>query len=407
MSMKQKTKRALVIGGSAGGLTTGLLLRDRGFDVTIFERTPTELSNRGGGIVLQPDTFRWFAERSSKKPEEVSTFTHYLRYLGENNSVLHQEQVTWSYSSWSTLYKALLYDFGRENYVLGEYAVGFTEHTDDVEVRFVSGRVERADLVVFADGVSSVGRRRLNPGATPTYSGYIGWRGTVSESQLSDEARELLGDSLSYSVAPNTHICMYPIPGADDGLNEGERQMNYVWYRNVPEGSELDEMLIDKMGIPRPISVHPGQVQDRYVAEMKAAVTQELAPAAAELVQKTEEPYIQVMVDIRSERMASNRVAVIGDAAFAARPHAAAGTAKAAADAWALDAALEATDNNVPEALAKWEPKQLALGHALIDRVAEMGTRSQFLNTWTPGDPDFQFGLYGAGILTEPDSAVV
>jgi 2,6-dihydroxypyridine 3-monooxygenase len=94
--------------------------------------------------------------------------------------------------------------------------------------------------------------------------------------------------------------------------------------------------------------------------------------------------------------MAMGRVALIGDAASAARPHAAAGTAKAAANAWALFDALAEADN-VADALAKWEPGQLELGQRLLHRVKAMGTRSQFDCTWTPGDPDLRFGLYGPG----------
>ena len=45
---------------------------------------------------------------------------------------------------------------------------------------------------------------------------------------------------------------------------------------------------------------------------------------------------MQVVYDIDVPRMALGRVCLIGDAAFAVRPHAAAGTAKAAADGWAL-----------------------------------------------------------------------
>ncbi len=63
-----EARRAVVIGGSIGGLTAALLLRDLGFDVDVFERTPTPLDGRGGGIVLQPDTVRWFAERSTQQP---------------------------------------------------------------------------------------------------------------------------------------------------------------------------------------------------------------------------------------------------------------------------------------------------------------------------------------------------
>ncbi|WP_324651993.1 FAD-dependent monooxygenase [Georgenia sp. H159] len=399
--------RAMVIGGSVGGLTTALLLRDLGFDVTIFERTPQLLTDRGGGIVLQPDTVRWFTERSSRKPEDVSTATRHLRYLGPGNEVVYEEKVEWRYSSWSTLYRALYEDFKPKKYVLGEYAAGFSQDESGVDVRFVSGRQERAELVVFADGISSVGRQRLNPAATQSYAGYIGWRGTVLEGRLSRKTAAAL-DALTYSVGPSTHICMYPIPGSDGSVAGSERLMNYVWYRNVPEGPELDEMMLDKQGIPRPISIHPGQVQDRYIEEMKAAVPELLAPAAAELVQATAQPYIQALYDIRSERVVSGRVALVGDASFASRPHAAAGTAKSAADAWALAEALEAGDGDIAATLADWEPARLALGNSLVDRVTEMGRRAQFDNTWIPGERAMEFGLYGPGVLTKPaEQAVV
>lgn len=388
--------RAVVIGGSMGGLTTGLLLRRLGFRVTIFERAAEYLEQRGGGIVLQPDTLRWFREHSSFTPEDVSTSTDHLRYLGDGNTILHEEPVEWRYASWGGIYAALLSDFGREDYVLGEFAVGISQTDDLAEVRFVSGRVEHADLVVFADGITSVGRKRLNPGSELTYSGYVGWRGTVPENSVTPETADLIGTALTYSVGPSTHICMYPIPGPDRSTDKGRRLLNYVWYRNVAEGPELDELLFDKRSFPTPVSIHPGQVQDRYVDEMRQAAPELLAPAAAELVTRTEQPYIQTVLDSRSERMAVGRVAVIGDASFAVRPHAAAGSAKAAANAWALAAALgEAPD--IPAALAAWEPEQLRLGNALIDRVQEMGRRSQVENTWTPGDPSLRFGLYGPG----------
>jgi 2,6-dihydroxypyridine 3-monooxygenase len=102
-----------------------------------------------------------------------------------------EEEIEWRYSSWSMLYRSLLADFGRDNYVLGEFAVGFSQDADGVDVRFVSGRRERAELVMFADGICSVGRRRLNPEVTPTYSGYVGWRGTVHEREVSPETFEL------------------------------------------------------------------------------------------------------------------------------------------------------------------------------------------------------------------------
>jgi 2,6-dihydroxypyridine 3-monooxygenase len=389
--------RAAVVGGSIGGLTSALLLRELGFAVDVYERNPALLENRGGGIVLQPTTMKWFGERSARRIEELSTVTRYVRYLGQGNEVLHEDPVEWRYSSWGTIYRALLDDFGTGRYHLGEFCTGFDQDAGSVTLRFVSGRIERADLVVFADGITSTARKRLFPDLEREYSGYVGWRGTVPEDNVSEETRGLLGEALTYSVARDTHIILYPIPGMDGGIAKGQRLLNYVWYRNVPAGPQLDELTTDLRGFECPVSVHPGQVQQRFVDEMRAAAAELLAPAAAETVIRTQQPYLQVVFDTRIPAMAEGRVAIIGDAAFAARPHAAAGTAKAADDAWTLYEHLRTPGGDIPAALERWEPAQLRLGNQLIDRVARMGHRSQVTNTWTSGDPDLRFGLYGPG----------
>ncbi|MET0475947.1 MAG: FAD-dependent monooxygenase [Mycobacterium sp.] len=391
---------AIVIGGSIGGLTTALLLQDLGFTVDVYERTATALDSRGSGIVLQPDTVRWFTERSTQNLADLSTSTSYVQYLDRTGDLVYREECTWTYTSWGTFYRALLADFnssaGAEHYHYGEYACGFDQLDGQGSVRFVSGRVESADLVVFADGVTSVARERFDADAGLHYSGYVGWRGTIPLRDLDATTRDVLHDAITYDVIPNSHITMYPIPG-ENGLSLDDRLMNYVWYRNVSAGPDLTEMCIDKRGIPGSVSVHPGQVQDRYVTQMKRDAVELLAPAVAEAVTATEKPYLQVISDARSSRMAIGRIALIGDAACAARPHAAAGTAKAAADGWALAAALAEAGGDIPAALTKWEPAQLHLSDSLLRRVVAMGERSQFTNTWTPGDPDLRFGLYGPG----------
>lgn len=388
--------RAIVVGGSIGGLTTALLLRDLGFSVDVYERTPTALDGRGSGIVLQPDTVRWFTERSTQQLADLSTSTSYVQYLDRANSIVYREERTWTYTSWGTFYRALLADFGTDHYHLGEFACGFDQDDDTATVRFVSGRTETADLVVFADGITSVARAHFDPDATLRYSGYVGWRGTVPVRDVSPATSALTGDAITYSVVPNSHLTLYPIPG-DEGPGPEHRLMNYVWYRNVPAGPELTELLLDKRGFAGAVSVHPGQVQDRYIAEMKETAAAVLAPAVAEVVTATEQPYLQVVSDCRAARTALGQVALIGDAACSARPHAAAGTAKAAADAWALASALADADGHIAAALAKWEPGRLELSASLLARVQAMGTRSQVTNTWTPGDPELRFGLYGPG----------
>jgi 2,6-dihydroxypyridine 3-monooxygenase len=269
--------RAVVVGGSFGGLTSALLLRKLGFSVDVFERSSTPLENRGGGIVLQPITMKWFDGHSARRINDLSTGSSHVRYLGPDNAIVHDEPAEWRYSSWGTVYRALLSDFGREHYHLGEFCAGFAQDAGQVELRFVTGRVERADLVVFADGITSTARRRLFPDLAPHYSGYVGWRGTVREDAVTQQTRDLLADALTYSLADRTHAVMYLIPGMDGELDPGRRLFNYVWYRNVPAGPELHELTTDTRGYECPVSVHPGDVQRRYTDELREAAAAQLS----------------------------------------------------------------------------------------------------------------------------------
>lgn len=395
---------AIVIGGSIGGLTAGLVLRDIGFDVTVFERTPTPLHGRGGGIVLQPDTMRWFTERSDRDASSLYTSTSTVQYLDREEGVVFAERREWQYTSWGTFYRALLEDFGEEQYHLDAQAVRWTPggEGEQARVEFADGSVRSADLVIFADGIGSIGRPLFDRDALSRYSGYVGWRGTVPLSALSAETRELMGDAITYDVIDHSHITLYPIPG-ETGVDADDQLMNYVWYRNVEAGEALADLLRGRNGYVGGLTVPPGLVRQEHLDELREVASTLLASGPREVVLKTEQPYVQVVQDMRSSRMALGRAALMGDAACAARPHAAAGTAKAAADAWALrDALLETGD--VQDALEAWEPTQLALSEALLKRVVEMGERSQLHGTWVPGDPDLRFGLYGSGVTTRPSS---
>ena len=265
-----------------------------------------------------------------------------------------------------------------------------------MEVHLAGRAARRVDLLVCADGVGSTARARLLPAVRPSYAGYVAWRGMVAESGLDGASRAVLDDAITYYVYANSHILVYPIPGSDGSVAPGERLMNFVWYRNYLAGSDLDDVLTDETGQRRDVSVPPGAVGSRHVAEMRAVAMARLPAPIARVVCSAADPFLQVVYDIEVPRMAFGRVCLIGDAAFVVRPHAAAGTAKAAADAWAL-AAVVGGDADVPTALARWEPGQLALGAQLLERTRRIGRRSQLDGTWVPGDPELIFGLRGPG----------
>jgi 2-polyprenyl-6-methoxyphenol hydroxylase-like FAD-dependent oxidoreductase len=77
--------------------------------------------------------------------------------------------------------------------------------------------------------------------------------------------------------------------------------------------------------------------------------------------------------------MAFGRAAIIGDAAFVARPHVGAGVAKAADDAAALVAALDGGE--VEPALRQFEAWRLPVGRRIIERARHLGAYLQATRT--------------------------
>jgi 2,6-dihydroxypyridine 3-monooxygenase len=382
--------RAAVVGGSIGGLTAALVLRSIGCEVDVYERASAPLEGRGAGIVLHPQTVRWPTGPGGRAVDEISTPCRFLRYLARDGSVAYERPADLRFSAWNTLYRALLADFGEDRYHRGAAA----EDVGDGGVRLAGGEQAMADLVVAADGFDSTLRQRLLPEVRWRPAGYVGWRGTVDEEDLPAEARAALADAVTYHAAPGTHIVLYLIPDAGGEVAAGRRRANYVWYRNLDDAA-ADALLGDGDG--RRMSLPPGGVPAAAVEELRAAAGRELPPQLAEVVLATEEPFVQAIGDLESPRLAVGRVAIVGDAAFVARPHAAAATAKACADGWALGEALAEAGGDVDDALARWEPARLEAGRALVRRAAANGDRSQFGGGWTPGDPSLAFGLYVPG----------
>ena len=395
--------RVAIVGGSIGGLTAALVLRDVGCEVDVYERSTAELEARGAGIVSHPVTVRYFEENRPLDVDRVMVRLPWLRFLDRDGGTLYEEQRNYRFTSWNTLYRNLLAHFDTDRYHLGYEMVGLDQDADQATVHFADGGAISADLVVCADGVSSRTRAILQPHIEPRYAGYVAWRGTIPESGLSGPTAERLGDAITYHLTDEGHILMYPIPGLHDELEPGRRIQGFVWYHNYAEGRELDDLLTDRTGLRRESSVPPGLMRDEYVAWTKQYAAERFPAVVTEAVTRIANPFVQVIFDVAVDRMAFGRICLIGDGAIAVRPHAGAGTAKACADAWGLGDALMETDGDVLDALAAWEPRQRELGYALLERARWIGDGSQFRHDWVPGDPRLRFGLYEAGDAVFPE----
>ncbi len=388
--------RVVIAGGSIGGLTAGLLLRDLGCEVDVYERSGSPLEDRGVGIVVLPVTERYFTDQAAA-PRRVSLELNHWTYVDREGAIIDAAPVRSRFAGWGTIYGALLEAFGDDRYHLGHEVVGFDDHGDTVTAHFANGTSVDGDLLIFADGVSSTGRSLLLPEVPPAYAGYVAWRGTTPEAALSSGARGDLADAMLYQVLDGGHILVYAIPDREGRTHSPHRAMNFVWYRNYPTGGPFEDLMLGRDRRRRTTTMPPGAVRQEHRDEMRAAATAAIAPTLLEVVLRCAEPLIQAVFDFKSPRMAFGRACLIGDAAATLRPHVAAGQAKACADAWALRDALLASEGDVASALSAWEPTQLALANKAFTRSREMGIASQFGGTMIPGDPSWRFGLWEPG----------
>ena len=385
-----------IVGGSLGGLTAACLLRDAGHEVVVFERSPVRLEQRGAGIGFLPATYRYLHERAGVDLAKISVPTSHIRYLDALGNVVHDESHNYLFSSWNTVYASTLDHFGASNYHLDFEMSSFSQTLDSVSVNFANGRSVESQVLVAADGIGSMARNTLIPTSKSVYAGYVAWRGMVRESTLPASVCQRLSDAITYFVYPHSHILVYPIPDHDGRVTKGDRLINFVWYCNYELGQELTTLLTDKNGLLREVSVPLGLVSESNIASMKAMALANLPTILSDIVQATAEPFVQVIYDVEIDKMAFGRICLLGDAAMVVRPHAAAGTAKAAADGWALAEALEKYDS-VSLALEAYQNSQLALAKNLLERTRRVGAKSQFLNTWDPRDPEVIFGLHSPG----------
>lgn len=362
--------RVLVSGGSMGGLFAGHALRDAGHEVRVFERSAGALSERGGGIVVQPRMRRFLADHGIADPEALVTTTDRRRYLAADGSVRREYDEDMRFTSWDAVYRQLRGAFPDDRYRMNSEVVGDERSGSEVTALLADGREATGDLLVAAEGWRSATRERHLPDATPEYAGYVAWRGVVPEREVPDDLAGTFADAFTFFDGEGELVLAYPIPGSGGSTTPGERRLNWVWYDTVAR-SDLDDVLTDASGRRREGAIPPGKLRGDVVEYVRSA-TERHPPRFARLVRATDDPFVQPIVDLTVPRMRFGRTCLLGDAAFVARPHTAAGTEKAARDGIALAASL-AEHDGLEDGLDAWERSQLRYGRQLVEKGRRMG----------------------------------
>jgi 2-polyprenyl-6-methoxyphenol hydroxylase-like FAD-dependent oxidoreductase len=366
----------LVVGGSLGGLLAANVLLRAGHEVTVLERSTRSLEGRGAGIVTH-DSLRVALRAAGVVVDDTLGVQVQARVALD---VHGHEACRWAHpqvlTSWGRLYALLHAALPSAHYQLGASVSSVTQTNIGVYATLADGGHVQADLLIACDGIRSGVRAQLAPQVQPHYAGYVAWRGVCDEAALSKHTRESLFDHFGFGLPDGEQMIGYPVAGSANSTQRGQRRWNFVWYRPAAAGPELAALMTDADGVHHPDGIAPLQVSWRAIAAVREAARQKLAPQFAEIVEKTAVPFLQPIFDLASTQLAFGRIALLGDAAFVARPHVGMGVTKAADDAMALAACMQ-QHGATATALQHYADQRQPIGAAVVQRGRDLGAYLQ------------------------------
>jgi 2-polyprenyl-6-methoxyphenol hydroxylase-like FAD-dependent oxidoreductase len=369
-------RKAAIIGGSLGGLFAANLLLRNGWDVDVFERVPEELAGRGAGIVTHPELFAVMQAAGVRIDETIGVKVESRVTLAQDGSVVSERPLPQILTAWGKMYHVLRSALPAQNYQSGATVADVADGPDFATVTMSDGSTLKFDMVVAADGFRSAVREKFLPEVQLQYAGYVAWRGLVDELTLSAETREALFEKFAFGLPPTEQIIGYPVAGQGNSTKPGERRYNFVWYRPTSEDVDLPNLLTDATGKRWAGGIPPTLIRREVLDEMGVAAHALLAPQFAEVVTRSSQPLFQPIFDLEVPKMAFGRIALLGDAAFVARPHCGMGVTKAAGDAMSLVTEL-GKQVDIAAALSSYSESRTQFGIAIVEHARHLGAYMQ------------------------------
>jgi len=364
--------RALVIGGSIGGLLAANLLRTIGWDATVFERAKGDLGDRGTGIGTRQELFDVLARAGVRRDASIGADVRSRLCLDRAGKIVHEVPIRAVTSAWARIYRPLKAALAPQDYRAGAFLSGVEQDQDGVTAIFADGSRQRGDLLVGADGLHSTVRQQFLPEVQPHYAGYVAWRGAADPNRVPPKLVATLFHHMIFGFPASGMVLSLPMPASAHEADAPARTCHYVWFQPA-DAAELAALCADAAGRQHGVSIPPPLIRAALIAALKRRAESVLAPPLARLVAQSAQPLLQPIFDLQSPKIVFGRVALLGDAAFVARPHVATGIMKAALDAQRLVDTLRGSD---PEAaLARYDHDRRQFGQWLVARGRHIGAQ--------------------------------
>jgi salicylate hydroxylase len=254
-----RSQRIAIIGGGIGGLAAAVALRQRGFEVKVYERA-SKIAEVGAGLQVGPNAVKVLYALGLKEALHRSAFEpiNMVSIKWDDASLRHRVPLkaiaTEQYGApYMTAHRAhiqnMLHEALPENVItLDATCVRADTRGNTAVARFADGREVEADVVVGADGIRSAIRAQHFGADHPRFTEMMCWRCMVPIEYVPAQfgpggVTELARGEYFGWLGPNGHVICYPI-GNGDMLNMFCGHVTDQWVEeswSVP--SSRDELI--------------------------------------------------------------------------------------------------------------------------------------------------------------------
>ena len=224
-----------ILGGGVAGLASAIFLSKQGHEVTIVERN-NYINELGAGIQITPNAIRVLDALGIRNDfidlAEQPTSLSIRR--AENAALLQkvsmQSLVKNQKVGFYHLHRHKLINLLRDNAIKSKVKVISNQYIKKIiitkdNVRICSDDTEYdSDILIGADGLNSISRKKINEDSKPKYSGFCAFR-TIAK--LDDNVDKLLFEPNLF-LKKNAHMVTYP-------LNKNELNCVVVGKQNEQE----------------------------------------------------------------------------------------------------------------------------------------------------------------------------
>lgn len=365
-----------IIGGSIAGCMAAIVLGRAGHEVEVFERSKSGLIGRGGGVTTSRKVLNELIENDIlDKGFPASPFSELkmckrtadASYVGRNplTKAIDMHCVHWS-GLWENMFKRV----PSQVYLRGKTLIHAEETaTDTVTLDFEDGTREQVDLVLFADGYQSLGRKLLFPDHEIDYRGYAVWRGVLPDSEVDDLGP--LSDHPRYSYASmKGSFVSFVVPSRTGSLVPGERTINWAAYIPLSE-DQFDRFLTDNTGKRRNGTVPSGALRPELDAELKALMLEQLPSYYGNILSQSRGNQLQLIYTSKLPAYGKGRMCLIGDAGMVVQPMTGAGVFKGYSNVRNL-LKMMGQHSDLDLALVKWSDEETRVAHRMLELGNEM-----------------------------------